>query len=212
MRIPIPGCFCDFSVGKGVSVGEQAGGFFKHFDILGQIHKVHMGCDGIDVGTVHDAVGPTEGIVVFHILACVVVSTAVRIFDDLHDPVAEIGIQGGPDQGGGIRDVEAELLASRIARCFDVEQVLYEPYEYNDVSVSASRLITSMEKSLFFGLLAFVAIPLPGTGAWTGSLVASLFGLPKRSSFLAVTLGVLISGVIMCLASYGVLGFLNFLL
>lgn len=49
---------------------------------------------------------------------------------------------------GGIRDVEAELLASRIARCFDVEQVLYEPYEYNDVSVSASRLITSMEKSI----------------------------------------------------------------
>ena len=60
--------------------------------------------------------------------------------------------------------------------------------------------------------MLFVAIPLPGTGAWTGSLVASLFGLPKRSSFLAVTLGVLISGVIMCLASYGVLGFLNFLL
>ena len=65
---------------------------------------------------------------------------------------------------------------------------------------------------VFLALMLFVAIPLPGTGAWTGSLVASLFGLPKRSSFLAVTLGVLISGVIMCLASYGVLGFLNFLL
>ena len=65
---------------------------------------------------------------------------------------------------------------------------------------------------VFLALMLFVAIPLPGTGAWTGSLVASLFGLPKRSSFLAVTLGVLISGVIMCLASYGVLGFLNFLI
>ena len=65
---------------------------------------------------------------------------------------------------------------------------------------------------VFLALMLFVAIPLPGTGAWTGSLVASLFGLPKRSSFLAVTLGVLISGVIMCLASYGVLGFLHFLI
>jgi uncharacterized membrane protein len=74
------------------------------------------------------------------------------------------------------------------------------------------RKVAQMKKTLFWGLFLFVAIPLPGTGAWTGSLVASLFGLPKRSSFLAVTLGVLISGVIMCLASYGVLGFLNFLL
>lgn len=49
---------------------------------------------------------------------------------------------------GGARDVKAELLASRIARCFDVEQVLYEPYEYNGVSVSASRLITSIDRSI----------------------------------------------------------------
>lgn len=49
---------------------------------------------------------------------------------------------------GGKRDVQAELLASRVARCFDAEQVLYEPYEYNGVSVSASRLITSVERSI----------------------------------------------------------------
>jgi uncharacterized membrane protein len=61
----------------------------------------------------------------------------------------------------------------------------------------------------FWGLLLFVMIPLPGTGAWTGSLIASLFALPKRSSFLAVLLGVLGAGVIMCLASYGVVGFLK---
>jgi uncharacterized membrane protein len=65
---------------------------------------------------------------------------------------------------------------------------------------------------VFLALMLFVAIPLPGTGAWTGSLVASLFGLPKKSSFIAVAFGVLISGIIMSLASYGVLGFLKFLL
>ena len=63
-----------------------------------------------------------------------------------------------------------------------------------------------------WGLLAFIAIPLPGTGAWCGSLIAALFDLDKRWSALATFLGVVISGVIMTLASYGVLSFLSFLL
>ena len=69
-----------------------------------------------------------------------------------------------------------------------------------------------MSRGVFVGLLLFVAIPFPGTGAWTGSLVAALFSLPKRTSFLSIALGVMLCGVIMCLASYGVLGFLSFLL
>ena len=78
--------------------------------------------------------------------------------------------------------------------------------------VNSSTQIRKMTKGIFIALLLFVAIPLPGTGAWTGSLVASLFNLPKKWSLLAVFLGVLLSGVIMTLASYGVLGFLSFLL
>jgi uncharacterized membrane protein len=70
----------------------------------------------------------------------------------------------------------------------------------------------TLNAGFFLALMMFVAIPLPGTGAWTGSLGAALFGLPKRSSLVAISLGVLICGVIMCLASYGVLGFLKFLL
>ena len=66
-----------------------------------------------------------------------------------------------------------------------------------------------VEKYAFWGLVFFVAVPLPGTGAWTGSLIAALFDLPKRRAFLAVLLGVLGAGVIMCLASYGVVGFLK---
>lgn len=66
-------------------------------------------------------------------------------------------------------------------------------------------------RASFFGLLIFVMIPCPGTGAWTGALVAALFNLPKKRSFFAVLLGVLGCGVIMTLASYGVVGFLSFL-
>jgi uncharacterized membrane protein len=66
-----------------------------------------------------------------------------------------------------------------------------------------------MSKRVFFALALFVAIPLPGTGAWTGALVASLFNLPKRYSLLATLIGVLLSGVVMALASYGVVEFLK---
>lgn len=56
------------------------------------------------------------------------------------------------------------------------------------------------------GLLIFVAIPLPGTGAWTGSLAAALMKMDFRSAMLSVAGGTLIADVIMCLLSYGVLG------
>ena len=46
------------------------------------------------------------------------------------------------------------------------------------------------------GLMLFVAIPLPGTGAWTGSLIAFLLGMGLKSAFLPIVLGVLIAGVI----------------
>ena len=68
-----------------------------------------------------------------------------------------------------------------------------------------------LEKGVFVGLMLFVAIPIPGTGAWTGSLLAALTGIKFKKSILAITLGVLIAGVIMTLASYGVVGFLSFL-
>lgn len=61
-----------------------------------------------------------------------------------------------------------------------------------------------------FGLYLFVAIPLPGTGAWTGSLVAALFGMKKSRALPAITLGVLTAGVIMTLASYGIVSAFRF--
>ena len=54
---------------------------------------------------------------------------------------------------------------------------------------------------IFFALLLFVGIPLPGTGAWTGTLAASFLKLDFKTSIIAVTLGVLLAGIIMSLGS-----------
>ena len=61
---------------------------------------------------------------------------------------------------------------------------------------------------LFFALLIFVGIPLPGTGAWTGALIAALLKMNRRDSFLSILLGVTIAGTIITLGTYGVLGFI----
>ncbi|MBQ2971376.1 MAG: small multi-drug export protein [Ruminococcus sp.] len=68
------------------------------------------------------------------------------------------------------------------------------------------------KNGLFIALMLFVAIPLPGTGAWTGTLAASMLDIGFKRSTLAVLLGVLIAGVIMGLASMGVFGGLSALL
>lgn len=57
---------------------------------------------------------------------------------------------------------------------------------------------------LFMALLLFVGIPLPGTGAWTGTLAASFLDMGIRSTAVAVTLGVILAGCIMAVASTGV--------
>ena len=65
---------------------------------------------------------------------------------------------------------------------------------------------SQIEKYGFWGLVLFVGIPLPGTGAWTGSLVAALLHMSFKKAFLACVLGVIMAAVIMCIVSYGVLG------
>ena len=64
-------------------------------------------------------------------------------------------------------------------------------------------------KGLFWALLLFVGIPLPGTGAWTGTLAASILDMDFKSSVLACMGGVLLAGIIMGVASTGVLGALS---
>lgn len=56
-----------------------------------------------------------------------------------------------------------------------------------------------------FGLFLFVAIPLPGTGAWTGALLSVLLGMKPSKSFLCIVLGVLAAGLVMSLLSFGII-------
>ena len=63
-----------------------------------------------------------------------------------------------------------------------------------------------IDKYGYLGLILFVGIPLPGTGAWTGSLLAILLGLNKRKSFICILLGILLAAIIMSIVSYGVIG------
>lgn len=62
-----------------------------------------------------------------------------------------------------------------------------------------------VQKYSFWGLLILVAIPLPGTGAWTGALVASLLDMSLKRALPAITLGVLIAGGIVMGVTFGVI-------
>jgi uncharacterized membrane protein len=55
-------------------------------------------------------------------------------------------------------------------------------------------------------LLLFVGVPLPGTGAWTGTLLAAMLNLDKKKSFFVIMAGVFMASIIMMLLSYGLLG------
>ncbi len=63
----------------------------------------------------------------------------------------------------------------------------------------------SIQKYAYWGLLLFVGIPLPGTGAWTGALIASLLNMDIKKSFVIITIGVIMAGLIITTLSYGLL-------
>ncbi|MBR2611777.1 MAG: small multi-drug export protein [Clostridia bacterium] len=102
----------------------------------------------------------------------------------------------------------SEEATPEVCACEETAPEAIMPEPTATAEVAHEAIVPEKKKQLsmgaFLGLLLFVLIPLPGTGAWTGSLVASLFDFPKKQSFLAVTLGVLGACVIMTLASEGV--------
>jgi uncharacterized membrane protein len=63
---------------------------------------------------------------------------------------------------------------------------------------------SGVSKAEFWGLVAFVGIPLPGTGGWTGALIASMLKIDLKKASLAILLGIAIAATIMSLISYGV--------
>ncbi len=68
------------------------------------------------------------------------------------------------------------------------------------------KLQAKAGRGLFLALLLFVGIPIPGTGAWTGTLAASILDMDFKSSVTAVMLGVLLAGIIMGIASVTAVG------
>ena len=77
------------------------------------------------------------------------------------------------------------------------------------LEVRSMRKSEKVKKWRNWGLLAFVAIPLPGTGGWTGALIAALLDIRIKNSFPIIALGVLIANLIMSVFSYGLLGALG---
>lgn len=76
----------------------------------------------------------------------------------------------------------------------------------NKIETKAISKKDQIEKFQYIGLLLFVGIPLPGTGAWTGCLIAALLNMNKKKSLIYSILGVLLAGVIMLAVSYGIIG------
>lgn len=63
----------------------------------------------------------------------------------------------------------------------------------------------SIEKYGFWGLVLFVGIPLPGTGAWTGSIIAAFLEMDRKKAFIAILLGMLMASIIMMIISFGLI-------
>lgn len=61
----------------------------------------------------------------------------------------------------------------------------------------------TVQKYAFWGLFVLVAIPLPGTGAWTGALVAAMLEMPMKKAFPSIALGVAAAGAIVAFVTYG---------
>lgn len=73
-------------------------------------------------------------------------------------------------------------------------------------SDAGKKMQAKTGRALFVALFLFVGIPLPGTGAWTGTLAASLLDMDFKETVIAVTLGVLLAGIIMMAISFGFFG------
>lgn len=82
---------------------------------------------------------------------------------------------------------------------------------FSRVIEKADRKARELGKYELVGLCLFVAIPLPGTGAWTGSLIAAILRLRWKSAFATIFVGVMISGLIMGAVSYGIFSLGDFI-
>jgi len=96
------------------------------------------------------------------------------------------------------------LFLKKILELFEKWHVTKKIVTWLEKKVEDKR--EQIDKYGYLGLTIFVGIPLPGTGAWTGSLLAVMLGMNRKKSFICILLGVIIAAVIMSILSYGILG------
>ncbi len=98
------------------------------------------------------------------------------------------------------------LIVPVVFLLWDVAIFLADKIKIIDIYLAKLRRRSekAVEKYGFWALALFVAIPLPGTGAYTGAFIAELFGMNKRKAFLSVAIGVFIAGLLVMLMSVGV--------
>ena len=96
------------------------------------------------------------------------------------------------------------LFGGKVLRYFAKFEKFGKPFrkilEIGEKKVA--KMSNGARRALFWGIFLFVAIPLPGTGAWTGALIAITLGLDLKKSFLPITLGVLGAGIIIVTLFY----------
>lgn len=97
------------------------------------------------------------------------------------------------------------IFGGKVLRYFAKFKKFGKPFRW--ILSLGEKKVANMHKVLFIGLLTFVAIPLPGTGAWTGALIAITLNLKLRESMPAIILGVLIAASIVTLICKGIISF-----
>ena len=98
------------------------------------------------------------------------------------------------------------LFISKILDWMENSKVKWIHKLASSIRRKANKNSGKIEKYGYLGLILFVGIPLPGTGAWTGCLIASVLNMDKKKSFLYSLLGVLLASIIMMIVSFGILG------
>lgn len=96
------------------------------------------------------------------------------------------------------------LFLKKILEIFEKWKVTKKVVRWLERKADSKR--QQIDKYGYLGLILFVGIPLPGTGAWTGSLVAIMLGLDKKKSFICIMVGVILASIIMSILSYGIIG------
>lgn len=97
------------------------------------------------------------------------------------------------------------LFINKILDCMGKSKIKWMNKLSKWLDKKARKHKDSIEKYGYLGLTLFVGIPLPGTGAWTGCLAASVLNMDKKKSFISIMLGIIMASIIMMLISYGLL-------